>query len=73
MMKGYTENVSAHPLAEVELEVGDQKMILTVALQGELKYDIWEQIFNTFGNWDSPDKSPHQSRRCCPAARLGIQ
>ena len=40
MMKGYTGYISAHPLADVELEVGDQKMILTVALQGELNYDV---------------------------------
>ena len=40
MMKGYTGNVSAYPLAEVELEVGDQKTILTVAWQGELNYDV---------------------------------
>ena len=40
MMNGYTGNVSAHPLAEVELEVGDQKTILTLALQGDLNYDV---------------------------------
>ena len=40
VMKGYTGNVSAHPLAEVELKVGDQETILTLALQGELKYDV---------------------------------
>ena len=40
MMKGYAGNISAHPPADVELEVGDQKTILTVALQGELNYDV---------------------------------
>ena len=32
MMKGYTGNITAHPLADVEFEVRDKKTTLTVAL-----------------------------------------